>query len=290
MSATKSRLAGDCAADNEVSLPPENVFGHTKKLRLILESIDAHRPRIGGRVRVLDVGCGNGTAVSQFLTRADDRYLGIDIHAPSIEFARDHFGSPAREFVLRHLDRIVEEQFDVVVLSDVLEHVADPEKLFRDAAARTAAGGIMLVSVPNGRGPFELESRLSRVPVIGAALLWLTDALVAVLDRTVFRGRWRAIASGAARGPYNVDSGHLQFFGTEDVPALALSSGLTLLRRSNLSFLSGPFTNYLFSPFESFIRWNVRVSDRLSSKLVSAWYFEFSNETEAHLRHIPDRR
>ena len=44
-------------------------------------------------------------------------------------------------------------------------------------------GGRLLATVPNGFGPFEIESWLSRLPVSGTASLWVVDHLVAVLNR-----------------------------------------------------------------------------------------------------------
>lgn len=252
------------------------MFGHTRKLRLMLESMAEHRRRLGRPLRILDVGCGNGLAVSCHLPCGDDLYLGIDIHAPSIEFARTHFGGALREFSAKRLEHVEAGEFDVVVMSDVLEHVEDPAGLLETAAAKLAAGGLLLASVPNGRGPFEIESAISRTRVLGAVLLKITDYFVALLDRTVFPGRWRAVVAASTGVPYNAESGHVQFFRRDDVPRIAARCGLTLRRRANLSFLSGPFTNYLFAPWNAFVHWNVRVADSLSSAFVSAWYFEFA--------------
>lgn len=51
-------------------LPKENVYGHTKKLRFILEHIDRYTNLHGKPITILDFGCGNGTAVSQYLKKA----------------------------------------------------------------------------------------------------------------------------------------------------------------------------------------------------------------------------
>ena len=42
-----------------------------------------------------------------------------------------------------------QEPFDVVIFSDVLEHVADPAELLRLAAKGLKPGGLVLISVPN---------------------------------------------------------------------------------------------------------------------------------------------
>jgi len=56
---------------------------------------------------VLDVGCGCGSMVPHFLGRlgAEARYLGFDVHAPSIHWCQSHFaGDPRAQFFHADLD------------------------------------------------------------------------------------------------------------------------------------------------------------------------------------------
>jgi len=76
--------------------------------------------------RVLDVGCGKGELAFDLAERAGARVTGIDLSAESLVFARDRFSSPRLEFI--HADArewVPQDTFDVVVLSNVLEHIAD---------------------------------------------------------------------------------------------------------------------------------------------------------------------
>jgi 2-polyprenyl-3-methyl-5-hydroxy-6-metoxy-1,4-benzoquinol methylase len=67
-------------------LLPENVYGHTKKVRLFREAIEHFRAVSNkNSLRILDIGCGSGYAVTRFLGKAGDYVMGIDMYLPNIE-------------------------------------------------------------------------------------------------------------------------------------------------------------------------------------------------------------
>jgi len=167
------------------------------------------------------------------------------------------------------------EVFDIVVMSDVLEHLDGPASSLKSAVELLAPDGRLLITVPNGRGPFEIETALSRVPFLGQVFLKLADFFVAVLNKTIMKGVWSKMAAIAPKDlPYNINSDHLQFFEKADIINLVRGAGLQIASERNISFLSGPFTNYLFAPFEKFCVWNSEVADHLPSWLASAWFFD----------------
>jgi SAM-dependent methyltransferase len=262
------------------ALLPENVFGHTKKVRLFRESIERTRSvNKKSSLRILDIGCGSGHAVTRFLGKTEDHVIGIDMHPPNVAYAEKHFGHLGLRFSCIDAQELSStgEVFDVVVLADVLEHLDDPSSILKMAVDLLAPDGRLLVTVPNGRGPFEIESALSRVPLLGTGLLKLTDLFVALLNKTVMSGAWSRVAASIPRDlPYNIDSGHVQFFSTDDMCELFQSAGLVVTKSGNVSFLSGPFTNYLFAPFRRFCDWNVNIVDRLPRSIASSWFFECS--------------
>jgi 2-polyprenyl-3-methyl-5-hydroxy-6-metoxy-1,4-benzoquinol methylase len=264
------------AYPSEPSLLPENVAGHTKKVHLLRRALSALRSRRGRGLRILDVGCGNGYAVTRFLAHPADRVLGIDMHEPSIRYAKQHFEEPGLEFQVQRVEKLSSQDrlFDVVVFADILEHVEQPEELLQSALHLLEPDGRVLVTIPNGYGPFEVESAFSR-QTIGKALLRLIDLAVALINKFILRGFWSKIATPPAL-PYNLESEHIQFFTRKAFLKIAQNAGFTVVSSHNLSLFSGPFTNYFFAPFESFCHWNSRIAERLPSAWVSAWFFEFS--------------
>ena len=74
--------------------------------------------------------------------------------------------------------------------------------------------------------------------------------------------------------PYNLDSGHVQFFSGARLRTLLQEAGFSIVATTNLSLFSGPFTNYLFGAWPAFCQWNAAVADSLPSFMSSAWSLE----------------
>ena len=73
--------------------------------------------------RVLDIGCGNG-ALTFDLAKKAKKVVGIDLNKKNIEIAREKFFRENIEYI--HGDALKncpKEKFDVVVLSNILEHL-----------------------------------------------------------------------------------------------------------------------------------------------------------------------
>lgn len=262
--------------NEKLELPHENVNGHTHKLAFFLDKLCQIKNEKGD-VSVIDVGCGNGKQVTRYFSAFSPRVLGLDLYEPCIEYANRNFGSDRLEFRTKLLHE-VEGLFDVVVMSDVLEHVDDPAGLLAEASKRLKPDGDLLVSVPNGVGPFEREVAFSETPFIGPLLLRATDLFVALLDKTILRNAWTRLVDREPP-PYNLGSPHVQFFRYRDMEKLFADAGYEIVDQINLAFLSGPFTNYLAAPWTWALRLNLAIGHRVPKEMASAWCF--------HLRRRP---
>src|SRR5262249_6443513 len=82
--------------------------------------------RIGRGERVLDVGCGYGALSASIAERAGAIVTGIDLDGENVETARRRYGRPGLTFVQGVAPADVPaERFDVVVASNVIEHIED---------------------------------------------------------------------------------------------------------------------------------------------------------------------
>ena len=99
---------------------------------------------------VLELGCGSG-CVSTYLASIGYRVVGVDGHRVLLSHAAAI--AVGAEFWLHDLTRGVgelpKEQFDVVGMFDVLEHLDDPVGALDGAMAMSKPGGIVVGTVPS---------------------------------------------------------------------------------------------------------------------------------------------
>jgi 2-polyprenyl-3-methyl-5-hydroxy-6-metoxy-1,4-benzoquinol methylase len=82
--------------------------------------------RIRSGERVLDVGCGYGAVAHSVAARSGARVTGLDMDAANVAAARRMFPHRDLEFVVgRAPDELPAGGFDVIVASNVLEHIDD---------------------------------------------------------------------------------------------------------------------------------------------------------------------
>lgn len=103
--------------------------------------------RVGMGERVLDIGCGNGALAADIARERKAAVTGIDQSAASIRAARAAHAAGGLTFVEGDARRLPAGAFDVVILSNVLEHLDDRVAFLRDTVARTGAPRV-LVRVP----------------------------------------------------------------------------------------------------------------------------------------------
>jgi SAM-dependent methyltransferase len=96
---------------------------------------------------VLDVGCGTGVVAWKVAERAK-WVVGIDGCPHSIEWARQHYMRDNLEFICgRAPEALPEEHFDVIMLSNVLEHLQQRTEFLRRLIQGAGARRI-LIRVP----------------------------------------------------------------------------------------------------------------------------------------------
>jgi len=96
--------------------------------------------------RLLDVGCGDGqllqTAKSEGWNAA-----GIDLSEGAVRLCqRRGLAAWKTDFFEKSLD---EQRFDVIVMSELIEHVPAPQRFLKRAEALLAAQGVLYLTTPN---------------------------------------------------------------------------------------------------------------------------------------------
>ncbi len=120
--------------------------GQDRRLRLIQRYVPLENQRI------LDVGCGLGMYVRQ-LRRYTMEVYGIDIDPDKIAEASRTL--PNLSVAPAEALPFVDNYFDVVLLNEVLEHVADDRQTIHEAYRCVRPGGHIVIYAPNRLYLFE---------------------------------------------------------------------------------------------------------------------------------------
>jgi SAM-dependent methyltransferase len=123
----------------------EDTLCHKIRYVLVNDLIVKSDPR-----NLLDIGCGKG--IIEYLLPENIFCLGCDIVEEAIESARllnQH--KKNRQFLVCDIEKTSPsyEKFDVIVISEVLEHLSDDEKTLKKTRSLLGDEGILIITVPN---------------------------------------------------------------------------------------------------------------------------------------------
>lgn len=93
--------------------------------------------------KILEAGCGSGSTIA---IPADARVTGIDISSEELDK-----NSVVHEKIVGDLEtyQLPEDTFDLVVCTDVLEHLKRPALAMASMASAVRPGGLLLLAFPN---------------------------------------------------------------------------------------------------------------------------------------------
>lgn len=121
----------------------EEMIRSDEKIRSILD-----RAHVTEGSRVLDVACGTGVLIPDYLARKVGSVTGVDIAPEMIRIAESKF---RQEDTVRFVCGDVEaapvgEDFDCVVVYNAFPHFPDPARLIRTLAQKLRLGGTLTVA------------------------------------------------------------------------------------------------------------------------------------------------
>jgi ubiquinone/menaquinone biosynthesis C-methylase UbiE len=118
--------------------------------------------------RILEVGCGAGHVLEQF---ADNPRTGIDLSAGMLGRIRRRLG-PAVDLARGSADGLpfANGAFDIVLCTEVLEHVPDPAAVIAELTRVAGPEGRVVVSIPNEVNIDRAKRTLRSIPVIRSLL------------------------------------------------------------------------------------------------------------------------
>lgn len=165
------------------SLHPANRIRYSNIEKILSEFASANL--LSGDAAIVDVGCGDGSLL-KLLRRLmpDARACGFDISQTAIlgnkgKFADVHFvvADAGTDFRLNNEVSSFEGKFDVVVSSEVIEHVEDDFIFVRNLTFLAKPGGLILITTQSGPR-YQMDNE-----ILGHLRHYPPDALHHLLNR-----------------------------------------------------------------------------------------------------------
>lgn len=236
----------------------ENSYGIQKRLKFVAEAIACRNSK-----RVLDVGCGTGANLTAPLAVMFPavQFVGVDSDRRSIEFAAGGNRNQNARYCGPE-DLRGDEKFDMVIASEVIEHVESPREFLKDLRARVSGRGVIILTLPNGYGSYELaakvESLLRWSGIYGAAR-WLLRSL-------------RCLPAAQGQADTLAVSPHINFFTFRRIQGVISESGLSVEAYRPRSVFCG-FGFDMLIRGELLTRWNLSLADKLPPFAAADWMF-----------------
>jgi len=190
-------------------LAPEWDAGIVRDEQVIREILDG--AEIGAGQDVLDVACGTGVLIPDYLARGVRSVTGIDLSPVMIAEARGKFRDPRVRFLCGDAEREpFGRLFDRVVVYNALPHFPEPGRLVAAMAALLPPGGVLTVAHGMSRAKIDRHHEGGASPVSMGLLH--EDALAALFapyfDVTVKRSDGRMYQVAGRRRETDGDTGN----------------------------------------------------------------------------------
>ena len=204
-------------------------------------------------MRVVDLGAGPG-AVTLPLATLFGHVDAVDIDTEALGQLR------ARAAVGGHTNVAVfasdaaafgdAAPYDVVVAADMIHYVPDPEALLTTIASLVCPAGLLLITVTNGYGPFEMRN-------------WHLNPRVRLVQVNWIRRLF-------GKGPSRAGEGVAHFFTFKQIVERFRAHGFEPIATQNSDWLL-PVIRSL--PDGRLAELDCRLADRVPRTLASGWYF-----------------
>jgi len=106
--------------------------------------------QINNNSNILDMGCGTGVLVNKIkLDFPNAHVVGMDFSKSKIEQCKRFYNLDC--FYTQNIYEEISEKFDIIICTEVLEHLNNPEQAIMNLLRNLNSFGKLLLTVPDGR-------------------------------------------------------------------------------------------------------------------------------------------
>jgi 2-polyprenyl-3-methyl-5-hydroxy-6-metoxy-1,4-benzoquinol methylase len=201
------------------------------------------------KLKILEIGCGDGS-ITLPLSAFGGTVTSFDIDDTLVCGVKQEIEKRRISNISVLIDNAytfaMNEKYDVVIASEVLEHLDYPEKVIANLKKHLVRGGYCIVTIPNGYGPWELSNKIKKI-----------FSLKSAKDN-------------------ECGHKHVQFFTMSRFLGMFSANDLRLIRFGKSDAFSG--LSYCIAKKAFIANADLMLADLLPSRLVSGWYFVFEND------------
>lgn len=164
----------------------------------------------------LELGPGSGVYLPD-LARTAERVIALDVEPSYLEAAQSLLGgeglSARIDYVQGDLTQhlLADQSVDLLLCSEVIEHVADSTSLLHAMAAVLAPGGKLILTTPQPYSPVEMLGKIAFLPGVVQLLRWIYREAIE-------------------------PTGHINLLTRQELEAQCAGAGLRVLEREVLGF------------------------------------------------------
>ena len=225
---------------------------------------------------IADIGCGTGELLTIPLSIKLGKTSTIYAYEPEILTFRN-LEKRVKELGIQNIQPIQNKEslqnqiYDVIIVSEVIEHVKKPIAFINNLKYKLKPFGIMIITTPNGFGIFEIET-----------MLFNTLELVGIINmlRKIKKGLFQTRNSNNTS--LNADtlaiSPHINFFTLRDLHQILAEVGLSLKKIEGKHFAAGPFSDRILNKSKKLVELNAKLGKKFPLVLVAGWMLVAENK------------
>lgn len=234
----------------------EDLYGNKKRFDFVSDIFFRRKPK-----KVLDFGCGTGRNLTLPLAERfpEIEILAVDEDVCSVKEGNGLVKTPNVSFGTEIPDQ---ERYDIIIVSEVLEHVEQPFKLVHFLSGKLSDEGVLIVTVPNGYGAFELMNILRSMTILTLMFFKL------ISPQRTEKSKLMTLAN----------SPHINFFSLKEITQGVEKIGFRVSQSKSRTLVCGFLFN-VFRYIPGFIKFNAKIVDYLPLAFGSGWLMMFEKDS-----------
>lgn len=233
-----------------------------KRLQFIAATL---RNSLMSGAQIMDIGCGNGV-ITRRLGLMGFNVLGVDVSEKAIAKARSLNTCQNVSFEVKSAEELVAGgvKYKAIICSEVLEHLQQPEKLLTVIREILDQDGILIVTVPNGRGGREL--------LVTKPFQYLMQQWPGIYK---LMGSFKALLgySGTTVQSDADELSHIQFFTVNSLTALARKEGFEIMYWGKSNFIEDVFPiSFLTKRIRNLQKMDCKIAEWLPLRMTGGFF------------------